>query len=177
MKNRKLKIILQVAGVLVAIVILAGLAGIYYVHKHIPKEIIPDIRAAISARGVADPDARYKKYLESRYGSMDDPANREHAFKDFFNRDHITAMQLIVKHSPPDQRKANIRASADWLSNYRQNMTPQEKTDLANYFQSDEGRQALQGANAQFMNQDAEYRSSTTLVINQLMTILYNVKQ
>jgi hypothetical protein len=177
MKNRKLKIILQVAGVMAAVTMVAVLAGLYYVRTHIPKEIIPDIRAAISARGVADPDARFKKYMESRYGSMDDPANREHAFEDFFNRNHIVAMQLIVKHSPPDQRRANIRATANWLSNYRQNMSPQEKADLANYFQSDEGRAALQGATAQFMNQDAEYRSSTTPVINQLMTILSGVKQ
>ena len=159
------------------ILILVTAAGVHYLRTHIPKEIIPDIRAAISARDIADPDARFKKYLESRYGSMDVPANRERAFEDFFNRDHITAMQLIVKHSPPDQRRANIRATANWLGNYRRNMSRQEAADLSNYFQSDEGRAALQGATAQFMNQDAEYRSATTPVINQLMTILAGVKQ
>jgi hypothetical protein len=56
-------------------------------------------------------------------------------------------------------------------------MSPQEKADLANYFQSDAGREALQGANAQFMNQDPEYRSATTPVVNQLMTILSGVRQ
>ena len=177
MKSRKGKILLQ-AGITAVVILVAVIAaGVHYAHTHFPREIIPDIRAAISARGIADPDARFNKYLESRYGSMEDPANRERAFEDFFNRDHITAMQLIVKHSPPDQRRANIRATADWLANYRQNMTQQEKTDLANYFQSDEGRAALQGATGQFMNQDAEYRSSTTPVINQLMTILSGVKQ
>jgi len=171
------KIFLQIGVTAFVGLVVVIAAGIHYVHTHIPKEIIPDIRAAISARGVADPDARFKKYLESRYGSMDDPANRERAFEDFFDRDHITAMQLIVKHSPPDQRSANIRATANWLANYRQNMSPQEKSDLANYFQSDAGREALQGANAQFMNQDAEYRSATTPVVNQLMTTLSGVKQ
>jgi len=159
------------------LLIIMIVAGIHYVHTHIPREIIPDLRAAISARDVVDADARFKKYLENRYGSMDDPANRERAFEDFFNRDHITAMQLIVQHSPPGQRSANIRATANWLGNYRQSMSPQEKADLANYFQSDAGREALQGANAQFMNQDPEYRSATTPVVNQLMTILSGVRQ
>lgn len=177
MKNRKLKFILRLAGLMVAIVILAVAAGLYYVRRHIPKEIIPDIRSAIAARDVADPDARFRKYMENRYGSMDDPAHRERAFEDFFNRDHIIAMQLIVKHSPPDKRQANIRATANWLANYRQTMTPQEKTELASYFQSDQGRAALQGGTAQFMAQDAEYRSSTSPVINQLMTTLSGLKQ
>jgi succinate dehydrogenase flavin-adding protein (antitoxin of CptAB toxin-antitoxin module) len=168
---------LRVGLTLLLLAIITVVAGMHYIHTHIPKEIIPDIRAAISARGLTDPDARFKKYMESRYGSMDDPAHREHAFEDYFNRDHIKAMQLIVKHSPPDQRRANIRASANWLANYRQTMSPQEKADLADYFQSDQGREALQAATAQFMNQDAEYRSSTTPVINQLMTTLSTVKQ
>ncbi|MGA2246468.1 MAG: hypothetical protein ABSH48_15845 [Verrucomicrobiota bacterium] len=177
MKSRKGKILLRagIAALAVAIVVLA--AGVHYVRTQIPKEIIPDIRAAIGARGVADPDARFKKFLENRYGSMDEPANRERAFEGFFNRDHIKAMQLIVKHSPPGQRLANIRATANWLANYRQNMSPQEKGDLADYFQSDSGRAALQAATGQFLNQDAEYRSATTPVINQLMTILSGVKK
>lgn len=165
------------AGIAVLLVgIIAIAAGIHYIHTHIPKEIIPDIRAAISARGVTDPDARFRKYMENRYGSMDNPAHRERAFEDFFNRDHIKAMQLIVKHSPPDQRRANIRATANWLANYRQTMTSQEKMDLSAYFQSDQGRAALQMGTAQFMAQDAEYRSSTSPVINQLMTTLSGLK-
>lgn len=163
-----------IAVLLLGIITIA--AAIHYIHTHIPKEIIPDLRAAISARGITDPDARFRKYMENRYGSMDIPAHRERAFEDFFNRDHIMAMQLIVKHSPPDQRRANIRATANWLANYRQTMTSQEKTDLDAYFQSSQGRAALQAGTAQFMAQDAEYRSATSPVINQLMTTLSGLK-
>jgi len=176
--NSRRKKILWRAGIVVLVVgIITIVAGIHYVHTYIPKEILPDIRAAISARGVIDPDARFRKYMENRYGSMDDPAHRERAFEDFFNRDHIRAMQLIVTHSPPDQRRANIRATANWLASYRQTMTSQEKSDLSIYFHSDEGRAALQAGTAQFMAQDAEYRSSTSPVINQLMTTLSGLKQ
>jgi hypothetical protein len=177
MKSRRGKILLRAGMALLLAGIIAIVAGIHYVRTHIPKEILPDIRAAISARGVTDPDARFRKYMENLYGSMDDPAHRERAFEDFFNRDHIVAMQLIVRHSPPDQRRANIRATANWLANYRQTMTSQERIDLSTYFQSGEGRAALQTGTAQFMKQDAKYRSSTSPVINQLMTTLAGLKQ
>ena len=134
-------------------------------------------RAAIGARGEQDADARFHKYLENRYGSLEDPVHREKAFEDFFNRNHIKTLQLIVQHSPPDQRQANIMATARWLAHYRQDMSAQEKADLANYFQSEAGQAALQGATAQFLSQDPEYRSATTPVINQLMTTLTGVKQ
>jgi hypothetical protein len=115
--------------------------------------------------------------LEGRYGSLNNPTNRERALEGFFNPSHIKAMRLIVQYSPPDQRRPNIKATADWLANYRQSMSPQEKADLANYFASDAGQAALQGATAQFMSQDPEYRSATTPVINQLMTTLTQLKQ
>ena len=177
MKNRKLKLILRVAGVLAAIVVLAIVAGAYYLHRRFPAEIMPDIRAAIAAKNVAGADNRFRTFLEGRYGSMNDLKNRERAFEGFFNPNHIKAMQIIVKYSPPNQRSSNIQASANWIESYRQGLSPQEKADLGNYFQSEEGRAALQAANAQYMNQDPEYRSATSPVIIQLMTTLAEVKQ
>lgn len=54
-----------------------------------------DIRAGLAAHAIQDPDARLLRYLEARYGSMDDPAHRQDAFLDFFNLDHIKGLQLL----------------------------------------------------------------------------------
>jgi hypothetical protein len=177
MKKRKAKIILWAGGALAALLVLATLAGLYYFHRHLPAELIPDIRAAIAARHESDPDARLRKYLEGLYGSLEDPANREKAFKDFFNPNHIKAMQLLVKHSPPDQRLANIQAASRWVSSYRQSMSSQEKSDLGDYFQSGAGRGSLQAATSLFMAQDAAYRANTVPVITELMTTLQAVRK
>ena len=64
--------------------------------------MMKDVRAGIAARHIADPDARLAKYLEGRYGSMDDPANRRKVFLDFFDVEHIKALQLLVRHSPEE---------------------------------------------------------------------------
>ena len=157
--------------------VLLVLLGGYYLHRHIPPELLPDLRAAIAARHVQGAANRLNQYLANRYGSLDDPAHREKAFEDFFNPDHIKAMQLIVKHSPADQRLANIQATADWIQNYRQTMSSQEKSDLQAYFNSGNGQASLQMATAQFMTQDPEYRSTVVPVIEQLMTTLASVRQ
>lgn len=175
MLKRRKKIILWAGGLAAALLVLTVVSGAYYFHRHIPAELIPDLRAAIAARGEHDPDARLHKYLEGVYGSLDDPANREKVLKGFFSADHIKAMQFLVKHSPPTQRQANIQAMSRWVSNYRQTMSPQEKSDLGAYFQSGDGRTSLQGATALFMAQDAVYRANTVPVITELMTTLHAV--
>ena len=164
----------------ISIVVLAAvvsLAGIYYVRRHIPAEIVPDIRAAIAARHETDPDARLHKYLEGLYGPLDDPANRQRAFVAFFDANHIKAMQILVRHSPPGQRSANIQAMARWVSDYRQNLSPSETSALGNYFATAAGQSALQNATAQFMSQDAVYRSATVPVITELMITLNAVRK
>jgi hypothetical protein len=177
MKSRKAKIILWAGGAVAALLVLAGISGAYYFHRHIPAEIIPDIRAAIAARNEPDPDVRFHKYLEGLYGSLEDPAHREKAFEDFFNPNHIKAMQILVKHSPPNQRQANIQATSRWVSSYRQTMSSQEKNDLGDYFQSGAGRSSLQAATALFMSQDAVYRANTVPVVTELMTTLQAVRK
>lgn len=177
MKNRKFKTILWAGGAVAAALVLAGMAGFYYFHRHIPAELIPDIRAAIAARQEPDPDARLHKFLEGVYGSLDDPANRARAFKGFFNANHIKAMQILVKHSPPTQRQANIQAMSRWISSYRQTMSDQERNDLGDYFQSSAGQASLQAATALFMSQDAAYRANTVPVITELMTTLHAVRK
>jgi len=177
MKTKNTKFLLWTGFLMIVLITAATIAGIHYLRRHIPAEIIPDIRAAIDARNLTDPDARLNKYLTGLYGSLDDPAHRERAFEDFFNPNHIKAMQIIVKHSPADQRLANIQAMARWIANYRQSMSPQEKSALGDYFQSSAGQTSLQDATAQFMSQDGIYRSATVPVITELMTTLNAVKR
>jgi hypothetical protein len=175
-KGNKAKIIVW-AGISVAVLsTVAIIAGTHYFHRYIPAEIVPDIRAAIAARG-PDPDARIHQYLEGLYGSLDDPANRERTFEGFFNVNHIQAMQILVSHTPSKYRQADIQAMARWVSDYRQNMSAQEKRALGDYFQSGDGQSVLQSATAQFMTQDAEYRSATVPVITELMTTLNALKK
>jgi hypothetical protein len=175
--RRRKKIMVWSIGAMAALLVLATLSGAYYFHRHLPAELIPDIRAAIAARNEPDPDARLRKYLEGLYGSLDDPAHRERAFKDFFNPNHIKAMHILVKHSPPDQRQANIQATSRWVSSYRHSMSPQEKNDLGDYFQSGAGQTSLHAATALFMAQDAVYRANTVPVVTELMTTLHAVSK
>ena len=177
MKSKKAKVILWASVSIAAVVAGAIMAGIHYFHRYLPAELMPDIRAAIAARNVRDPDARLNKYLEGRYGSMDNPANRERAFEDFFNSNHIKAMQIIVKHSPSGQQETNVRAMAHWIANYRQNMSSQEKSDLGDFFHSDGGRAALQASTTQYLSQDIRYRSATAPVIAELMATLTAVRK
>src|ERR1700744_1872910 len=107
MMIRRGKIQPWIWGSILAVLFLL-LGVIHYVHRHIPAEIIPDLRAGIAARDVVGADQRFEKYMEARYGSMEKPTNREHAFEDFFKLSHIKAMRLLVRYSPPGQRQANI---------------------------------------------------------------------
>lgn len=177
MAGRKTKIALCSGVAALIIFVLTVVAGIHYIRRHIPAEIVPDLRAAIAVRGVAGADNQFHQYLEKLYGPLDVATNREHAFEDFFNPRHIKAMQLIVKHTPRDHQLASIQATANWIQNYRQNMSAQEKADLSSYFDSGSGRTSLQAATAQFLQQDPEYRSAVVPVITQLMATLASVNK
>ena len=128
-----------------------------------------DIRAGIAARNIADADQRFQKYLEGRYGPQSDPANREKAFLDFFNVDHIRALQLVVRHSPEGQRQANINATAKWVAQYRESLSAQQRADLGARLQTPDGRAMLRRATAQYNSQDVQYRGQTAPVISQLL--------
>jgi hypothetical protein len=92
MKTKKTKIFFWIGFSMIVLCAVATIAGISYFRRQLPAEIITDIRAAIAARNLADPDARLNKYLTGLYGSLDDPTHRERAFEDFFNPSHFKAM-------------------------------------------------------------------------------------
>ena len=162
---------------IVAVFALAGFLWMRVFHHYPPAELMKDIRAGIAVREIKDPDERFKKYLEQRYGSMSDAANRQKAFLDFFNTDHIRALQLMVKHSPEGQRQANIKATADWIAKYRTSLTTSESTALRAQLQSDAGKAMLKQATAQYNTQDVYYRGSTAPVISELLTTIHEIQK
>jgi hypothetical protein len=166
----------RVMGIVVLFIMLAVAVAAYRLHRRLPPELMQDIRAGIAARNVSDADERFGKYLEERYGSMSDPANREKAFLDYFNVDHIRALQLLVKHSPDSQRQANINASAKWVQQYRESLTPQERAELSARLQSPEGQAMLRSATAQYNSQDVQYRGQTAQVLSQLLKTIASVQ-
>jgi hypothetical protein len=156
---------------------LAAFIWMRVLHRARPAGLLKDIRAGMAARHIQDPDARLLRYLNERYGSMSEPAHRREAFLDFFNLDHIQGLQLLVKHSPDDQRQANINAMARWVETYRNSLAPEDRTELNALFQTPEGQGMLKRATAQYNSQDVRYRGATAPVISQLLRTLREVQQ
>ena len=165
----------KLAGIVLVIMALPCAYIVHRIHQ-LPRELMQDVRAGIAARGIRDPDQRFEKFLEGRYGSQKDPANQQKAFLGFFAPDHIRAMQLLVQHSPKDQRQANINAAAKWVQQYRDNLTSQQRTDLAAQLFSPQGRVELQQATTIYNLQDVHYRDQSQIVISQLLTTIARLK-
>jgi hypothetical protein len=159
----------RITGVVLLLLALTGALVVHRIRQRIPRELMQDIRAGIAARNIKDADARFEKYLEVRYGPQSDPANREKVFLDFFNVEHIRAMQFLVRHSPANMRQANIDASARWVQQFREGLTPEQRADLAARLQAGGGDSLLAGAAAQYNSQDVRYRGQTAPVISQLL--------
>jgi hypothetical protein len=136
-----------------------------------------DIKAGVAVRDIKDPDQRFAKYLEGRYGPMTEAANRQEAFLDFFNPEHIRALQFMVAHSPKEQQLDNIAASAKWVANYRNNLTAAERLALRAQLGSADGQRMLKRATAQYNAQDVYYRGQTAPVISQLLQTLHEVQR
>lgn len=159
--------------------VLAVTAGFFAwrVRQAIPAGILADVRAGAAARHIADPDARLRKYLEGRYGSLDDAENRRKAFLDFFDLQHIQALQFLVKHAPEQRRQESIDAMARWLASYRESLSAEEQADLKARLGTDEGQAMLKRATAQYNSQDVQYRGSTAGVISELLRTIHHVQQ
>jgi len=156
------------------VVILAG--TFLFFRQRLPAGIMKDIRAGIAAKDISDPDQRVKKYLELRYGSMESPANRQKAFIDFFDIEHIKALQLMVSHAPKGRGQESIQAMSRWVETYRESLTLSEREQLREQLGSPQGRAMLQWATAQYNSQSVEYRGQTAPVISQLLKTVYAVQ-
>jgi hypothetical protein len=149
--------------------VLTGAYAVHRIRQRLPAEFMQDVRAGLAARKIKDPDLRFQKYLEVRYGPQADLANREKVFLDFFNLEHIRAMQFLVQHSPVNMRQANIDATARWVEQFRNSLTPDQRADLSARLQAGGGQSLLAQATAQYNSQDVYYRGQTAPVISQLL--------
>jgi len=164
-----------ITGLALAVVVLGVVVG-YAIRQRIPLELMADLRAGIAARHEGDPARRLHRYLENRYGSQDDPANRDKVFVDFFNVEHIKALQLMVRHSPESQRQASIDSMADWVAAYRQSLSEADRARLKEQFATPEGRAMLKQATSQYNQQDVEYRGQTASVISELLKTIHSLQ-
>ena len=165
----------QITGVTLLVLVVAGAYVVHRIHQ-LPPELMQDIRAGIAARDITDPNERFAKFLEGRYGPQNDPANQRNAFLGFFDADHIKSMQLLVQHSPKNQRQANIDAAAQWVQQYRENLTPQQRADLSARMLSSEGRATMKQATALYNSQDVHYRDQSQAVVSQLLNTIASLK-
>jgi hypothetical protein len=138
-------------------------------HNYTPVEALQDLRAAAAVRNNAKP---VEQFLEIRYGPLNEPANRQKAFLDFFNIGHIEGLYLIVGRIPVEHRQSRIEAMAQWIADYRRTMSPEEKQELGTYLRSEAGRATLQQATAQYLQKDVRFRAATASVIQELMATL-----
>jgi hypothetical protein len=177
MKKRTTRILLWngLAGL-----ILAGASAALWVHTfhhYTPKEVMEDVRAGMKAKDIQEPLTRVEVFLEARYGPLTEPANRQRAFLDFFNQDHIKGLNFIVSHTAPSQKQANTQAMAQWIANYRNTMSPDERASLQTRLNTEAGRAMLLQATALYQSQDVYFRGAQRPVITELMTTLAALRQ
>lgn len=159
------------------VVALAAGVAVRIVRTRAPAGVLVDVRAGMAARSIRDPDQRLAKYLEGRYGSLDDPAVRRRIFLDFFDLERINALQWLVRHAPAERRQESVDAMSRWVSRYRDSLSADERAELGTLFRTPEGRAMLGRATAQYNSQDVQYRGQTAGVISQLLRTLHEVQQ
>lgn len=143
-------------------------------HNYTPVEVALDLKAAAMARTAPN---QVERFLEARYGPLNNPTNRQKAFLDFFNVGHIEGLYLLVNRMPEKYRAGSIAGMAQWVADYRRTMTPEEKESLRAHLQSDPGRLTLRQATSRYLRQDVYYRGDTAQVIAELMATLAAIQQ
>jgi len=172
--RRKAKIILFVAVGSLLVIALAAVLWMRHFHRYTAMEVVRDIRAGLAARDAPQP---VERFLELRYGTMAEPANRQKAFLDFFNVGHIEGLHLMVTHMQDGERQTNIAAMARWVADYRRTMSPEEKQALNALLNTPDGRRMLRQATAHYLAQDVHYRAATASVIQELLTTVVAVQK
>ncbi|MCP5522896.1 MAG: hypothetical protein H7A46_15260 [Verrucomicrobiales bacterium] len=170
--SRKQRLLKRTGMALAAVLLLAALGVGWFKWRfrhYTGAAALADFRAGIAARRAPHPAVRF---LELRYGSLDDPENRRNAFLHFFDPGRIEAMGIMVDHMDPGERRTNIADTAQWISSYRTTMSASEREALGQYLDSAAGQRQMQMATQQYLSRDVQYRSATAPVIAELMMTL-----
>lgn len=133
------------------------------------KDVAADLRAGAQSRHAPVP---FDRFIELRYGPMDNPTNRQKAFVAFFDPAHMEGMYRLVGYMKPEEREKNIAASARWIARYRESMTEEDKRSLAAWLRQPGTRHELERASGLYRSRDINYRAATEEVIKELMTTL-----
>jgi len=152
------------------VIVMAGLTWVLWVrqfHEYTPVEALRDLQAASRVGAAPKP---VERFLELRYGSMAEAANRQKAFLDFFNIGHIKGLNMLVTRIHPADRQRHIEAMAQWVAGYRASLTPDEKSALGAYLRSDTGQGTIHQAAAEYIREDVHFRAATADVVRELLT-------
>ena len=171
----KIKVLAWLGGIVLLIAGLSILIWRHYFHQYTPLDAVKDLRAAsevVAAAEVGPVQNPVHRFMELRYGTMGEAANRERAFLDFFNPGHIEGFYLILGKEPQPWAKALVAETAQIVADYRQSMSSEEKAALTAYFKSDAGRTQVRIAMTYYESKDVRFRSVTSGVINELLTTL-----
>jgi hypothetical protein len=174
--RRRTKIISWVGGVVATLIVLGAVLWIRTFHDYTPVDFAKDLRAAAQVRAeehAGNAPHPAERFLELRYGSLAEPANRQRAFLDFFNVGHVEGLKIITSLTRSAEQQTNTAAMAQWIANYRRTMSPEEKRALSTYFQSAAGRKAAEEATAKTLSESIQYREANAPVIMELtITVL-----
>jgi len=170
--TRKKKILVSLG---VAFVVAGAAAGWMWKSRGpLVKEVALDLKAGAMSRHAEKP---FERFLEIRYGPLNEPANRQKAFLGFFDPTHLEGMYRLVGYMRDGERETNIAATAEWLAQYRQSMSEAEQQALGDWVRSAKGRAEIQRASALYRSRDMAYRAATEPVIRELMTTLATLQQ
>jgi hypothetical protein len=171
--KKRTKIIILGAGIVAVALVGAGSALWTRTFQHYsPRELLKDVRAGLAARDIQQPKARVEAFLTARYGPLTESANRQHAFLDLFNVDHVKALDLIAGHSPASQQQADTQGMAEWIAQYRKTMTVEERAALRACINSKSGQSMLRQSTAHYMAQEESVRNAQKPVMMELTATL-----
>ncbi len=171
--TKKRKILLWLFATFIVLAALGTTWWIKHFRTYTPAAVAMDLKAAIAVRHLEQP---VPQFMELRYGPMTEPDNRQRAFLDFFDPGHMEGLYIIVGHMKGPRKQANINAMAQWVTNYRDTMTPQERETLRAYLNTDAGKNKIHTATANYLKKEVDYRASTAPVITALMSTLAAVE-
>lgn len=145
------------------------------------KDLMVVLQVAREMRNTLPSDGLYTnavmRFLDLRYGDMTEATNRQRAFLNFFNVEHIEALYLMTGNRTGLQERNFASSIAQTVASYRQIMLPEEKEALREYFRSAAGRAQVRKATDCYRSKDVRFRDVSAPVIRELLATLALLEQ